>query len=370
MVVGPEHEHELAEAALALVQVVGAVGREIRPRAVGALEDPVAVVAELGGAQPGRALGFEDVAEPREALDGGVEFAAVVEALLAEEDVEVRAEVGEGALDLLEHQLDADGLEDLVRVGGVEGVGGALQDGGGDLVDVGAAVAVLGGRLALGAGLQGVGEPVDLGAGVVDVVLGDDLRARGPHDPGDRVAHGRPAGAAGVDGTGRVRRDEFEVGVHAVHGLVVAVDGARGDDLLGDGAGRARVQGDVQKARSGDVDARDAVGRGERVGDALRQRPRIGAGLLGHLEGDRGGVVPVLGVSGSLHRRFGGQRGGVEAEFGEHRARGGQHFLCERFWSHPAILNAVVPLLRRTNAGVAGGGASRSPAEARVAACR
>ncbi len=353
VVVGPEHEHELAEAALALVQIVGAVGGEVGPRAVGLLEHPVLVVAELGGAQPGRALGLEDVAELGQPFQGGVELALVVELLLVEVHVEVRAEVGEGGLDLVEHQLHPGDAEHLPGVLGLERVGMPVQDLGGDLVDVGAAVAVLGDRLALGAGQQRVREAVDLGSGVVEVVLGGHLRAGGAHDSGEGVAHGRPAGAARVDRPGRVRRDELEVDVRALHRLVVAVGGAGDHDLPGDAAGGGGVERDVEEAGAGDVGLRDAVELGQSGGDLLGQRSRIRAGLLGHLEGDRGGVVPVLGVSGSLHGRFGGQRGGVEAEVGERGARGGQHFLCERLWSHQAILDAGLRRPRAINPVVA-----------------
>jgi NAD/NADP transhydrogenase alpha subunit len=56
VVVGAPHVDEQVEAALALVLVVGDVRREVRVVARGALDDAVLVVAELGRAQPERAL--------------------------------------------------------------------------------------------------------------------------------------------------------------------------------------------------------------------------------------------------------------------------------------------------------------------------
>ncbi len=62
VVVGTEHDHEAVEAPLALVEVVGAVGGEVGPVAVGLTDDAVLVVAEVGGAQPDGAILLVDVA--------------------------------------------------------------------------------------------------------------------------------------------------------------------------------------------------------------------------------------------------------------------------------------------------------------------
>ena len=62
VVVGAEQVDAAVEAALALVEVVGGVGGEVGQLAVGPDQHPVLVVAEVGGAQPERAVGVEDVA--------------------------------------------------------------------------------------------------------------------------------------------------------------------------------------------------------------------------------------------------------------------------------------------------------------------
>ncbi len=62
VVVGAEHVDAALEAALALVEVVRRIGGEVRGGAVGLDEHPVLVVAEIGGAQPERAVGLVGVA--------------------------------------------------------------------------------------------------------------------------------------------------------------------------------------------------------------------------------------------------------------------------------------------------------------------
>ena len=96
-------------------------------------------------------------------------------------------------------------------VGQVEHVGPLGDDGLRDLDDVLAAVAVLGGGLAAGARQQRPGEPVDLRAVVVEVVLPGDLGAGALEDPAQGVADRGPPGAAEVDRAGRVGGDELQV---------------------------------------------------------------------------------------------------------------------------------------------------------------
>ena len=127
----------------------------------------------------------------------------------------------------------------MLGVGQAQRVGLLGEDLGGDVGDVVAGVAVLGRRLALGGGDQRVGEPVDLGAVVVEVVLADDVGALGGQQPAERVADGGPAGAADVDGPGRVGRDELEVDVRAREVVGVAVVRAGADDVVDDDALRA-----------------------------------------------------------------------------------------------------------------------------------
>ena len=80
-------------------------------------------------AQPERAVLLVGVAELGEPLDGPLDGAGLVQVVLVEVDVEVDAEVVQALLDLGEHQLDALGAEDLLRlvVGQVEDVRAAWR---------------------------------------------------------------------------------------------------------------------------------------------------------------------------------------------------------------------------------------------------
>ena len=112
-----------------------------------------------------------------------------------------------------EHQVDADFAERLEHfaVGQAQRVRRLLQDLRGDVADVGTRVAVCRGGFTLGGRDQGAGEPVDLRAVVIEVVLAHNVGALRREQPAQRVTDGGPAGAADVDGSGGVGRDEFQV---------------------------------------------------------------------------------------------------------------------------------------------------------------
>ena len=190
--------------------------------------------------------------------------------------------------------------------GRVDDLGPLGDDGRGDLVDVAAAVAVLGCGLAQGAGQQRAAEAVDLGAVVVEVVLAGDLGAGHREDPAQRVADRGPPHAADVQRTGRVGRDELEVDLLAgegVGGAVAARLPRRRRRRPGPGRAAATVM--LMKPGSGHVDRGDAVGLAQARGEQLGEGPRVGAGLLGQLQRDVGGVVAVRRVARSLHRDLG-----------------------------------------------------------------
>ena len=288
--------------ALPLVQVVRQVAGEVRGLAVAADHHPVAVVAELGRAQPLRAVLLEHPALLAQPLDRALDRARGVHVVLVEVHVEVDAEVVQLALDLAEHQVDALAPEDLLRVVLLQRVRHPGEHLGGDLVDVRAAVAVLRHRLALRAGEQRAREPVDLRAVVVEVVLPRHLGAGGLQHPRERVADRRPAHPADVDRAGRVGGDELEVDLLAHLAGAGAVGGARLDHGARELARGRRVDGDVEEAGAGDVDARDARGGGQPGGEHLGQRPRGHPGALRQLQRDVRGPVAVVAVAGALHR--------------------------------------------------------------------
>ena len=195
VVVGAEHDEAPVEAAAALVEVVGEVTGE-----VGALPLDRMITRSLSSpnfsvrsqSAPSSLVGVAELGQP---LDGLLHRAAVVQVVLVEVDVEVDPELVQALLDLGEHHLDALGPEtSCASSSGRSRIPGCLaQHRLGDLVDVGAAVAVLGHRPALGAGQQRAREPVDLAAVVVEVVLPGDLGAGQREDAAEGVTHRRPA---------------------------------------------------------------------------------------------------------------------------------------------------------------------------------
>ena len=92
VVVGAEEVEQPVEAALPLVDVVGRVAGEVGQLAVGADQDPVLVVAEVGGPHPQRTVRVEQVALAAQLLQARRDVLAVVEGPLGEPDVDVGAE--------------------------------------------------------------------------------------------------------------------------------------------------------------------------------------------------------------------------------------------------------------------------------------
>ncbi len=190
----------------------------------------------------------------------------------------------------------------------------------GDVEDVAAAVAVLRRGLAGVRGDEAAREAVDLRAVVVEVVLAGDRRALRLQDAGERIADGSPPGAAEVDRTGRVRRDELEVD-DLVGARVVRPEGGAGvDDRLGERAGGRGIQPDVDEAGSGDLDARDTGRRAEGGGDLGGELARVRADHLGELHRGVGRPVAVVAVLRTLEREVGCReplRGAGSARLGE-----------------------------------------------------
>ncbi|CAB4911598.1 unannotated protein [freshwater metagenome] len=235
--------------------------------------------------------------------DGLVQRPAGVQRGLGEVGVEDDPEVGQGGLDLGEHQLDAAYPEPLLLLvlGQVEDAGLRGHDLCTDVGDVVTGVAVLGHRAARRGGHQAAGEPVDLGPGVVEVVLPADLSPGRGEQPAQRVADRRPPGGPQGHRPGRVGRHELQVHLQPGERVGAAVGLPRRHRVDGDLAQRAGGEGHVEEPRTGHVDPLDTgllaqVG-GQQLGH-LAGRP---AGLLGQLERHGGGVVAVLGVARALH---------------------------------------------------------------------
>ena len=202
----------------------------------------------------------------------------------------------------------------------------AAQVGGRDVADVVAVVGV--GRpvgvarlQALGAGLGGDRQVVDLHAGVVVVELALHVPAVGGHDAGDAVADHPGAAVAHVQRAGRVGGHVFDAHRLAAAAGVAAERGAGRVDvahLLLPGAGR---QVEVDEAGAGELDLRHRIRCRQRIDQLLRQRTRIALRGLGQQHRGVGGEVAVRALLRPLDGEVGrGQVGGQGARV----AQGGQ----------------------------------------------
>jgi hypothetical protein len=137
-----------------------------------------------------------------------------------------------------------------------------------------------------------------------------------------------------VHGAGRVRRDELQVDPLPGEAVGVAVLRTGQHDGAGQLTGRRRVQADVEEPWTGDLHRLHARLAAQLVGQRGGQLARGDPDLLTELQGQRGRVVAVLRVAGSLDRRGRRQRGGVEVPGGEHGPSGGKNCLGKLGGSH------------------------------------
>ena len=284
-----------------LVLVVGDIARHVGVVAVGLNDHAVLVVAVVGGAHPPGAVGLEELTVLAHGVEQGIHLAALEHGILVEEHVEVGTEGRQRLLNLIEHQVSTDFAENLFGVLSLKRVGALSQNLVLNVNNVRASVAVLGGLLTAGGGNQGTHEAVNLGAVVVEVVLAHHVSALSLQHAGERITDGGPAGAAQVDGAGRVRGDELKVNGLAGELVAAAVGFARLNDGGGELACCCCVQGDVQEAGARDVYGCHAGDGADLLGQKSCCLARVLAHLLGELQSDVGCPVAVLTGLGALH---------------------------------------------------------------------
>ena len=239
-------------------------------------------------------------------------------------------------LDLGEHQVDAQRAEAFqrLRIGQVEDARLPRHHGGGDVVDVGAGVAILGGRIALGGSQQRRRETIDLRAVVVEVVLAGHLGARELEDARQRVTDGGPSGAAEVDRAGRVGRDELQVDPVASLRVAATIGRPSLDDRPRELSGRRGVQRDVEESRPGDVNRLDAAHRTQACGQGRGHLAGRHTRTLGNLHGDVRRPVAVIAIPGPLDAHlFGHVHGKLTG--GDGVDEGGADREDEQFGGHP-----------------------------------
>ncbi len=164
----------------------------------------------------------------------------------------------------------------------------------GELADVLAGVAVFWGWRTNGRREHRTRKAIHLCPCIVDVVLPSNVGSARLQQACHAVTERGPAGVADVERTGRVRTDELKVDGVAELGCIVAVVRAGQHDGLSQGASGRRIQPDVDEARPGHFDARDARLRGKAIRQQLSQLPRCQRERFGELERDAAGPVAVL----------------------------------------------------------------------------
>ena len=304
VVVGAEHDHAQVEAALALVEVVGAVAGDVGRVAVGPDEHPVLVVAELLGAQPQRAVGLVGVAHLGEPGDRPLDRAAVVQRLLVEVDVEVDTEAVQSLLDLARtsgRRRRAGRPPAPRRRAARARRGWPRRPGPRSRRRSRRRTRPRVRRCPRATASSDAREPVDLRTVVVEVVLPRHVGAERREDPGQAVADRGPTRAADVDRTGRVGRDELEVDPRA--GVVRSTrrTTSRPRRSLRATSPWAAAS-TVMLMNPGPAMSTAAIAvRGLELGrEQLGELARRHTGLLGQLQRDVGGVVPVLLVLRTL----------------------------------------------------------------------
>ncbi len=289
--------------------MVGDVRDEVGVAAVGLAHHAVLVVAEVGGAQPQRAVLLVGVAARREGLHHRVHAAVGVQAGFQVVDVELDAEglqVGVLLAAQRRHGEHAHGFE-------VRDVAAPGDEGARDLLDVFAAVAVLGpaglARLhAARARLHREREVVDLRAGVVVVELARDRVALRFEERGERIAERGLATMAHVQRAGGVRRDELDHHLLRIEGLAPAVRGAFREHARHGFLPGLWGEAKVDEARARNLHAVHVRVGGQCGREFRGELARAGAQALGELECDVAGEIAVRRLAWALDQHLGVRR--------------------------------------------------------------
>ncbi len=158
---------------------------------------------------------------------------------------------------------------------------------------------VLAERLAV-AQVGGLGQLIDLRAGIVDVVLARDRISGEGEQIGQRVTEHGPAAVADVHGAGRIGGDILDIDRLATSEVAAAVVRPRRDGGPQLVEPCLACQGQVDEARTGDRDVFQQRIALECRGNRFRQIPRLLAGLLRQ---DHGGIGRHVAV-GRIARRL------------------------------------------------------------------
>ncbi len=325
--IGAPHVDHGREAAAELVEMVGDVGREIGPGAVGAPQRPVDLVAvgrraeqqlrhglpvRIGLAALGRRQGAR-VEQPHLVEHGQrlVDPPRLDQLALRGEYVVAHAQGREVVADQGHHRRHAHALERLepvllatvapaVAVARGDRLRHRLQivariEPGGNLAD----------RLAEClpvAQVQRAGERLGLGAAVVDIVLAGDGVAGMRQDAGQGVAEHGPADMADMQRAGRVGRAELDIDALPLPHSAAAVLEASLQDRRHLPLPEGRRHGQVHEARRCRRGLRDVAMRRKQVRQLAGQGQWRAARRLGEHEGGIGGRLAMCRIARRLHR--------------------------------------------------------------------
>ena len=305
MVVGAPDVGEVVEAAAEFLGHVADVGGEIGRLAVGADDDPVLVVAEVGGAEPDRTVLLIDVAALTKPLDRPIHPAFRMEARLTGPDIEPDAQGRQAALDSLAYAAGRPMTDDAIRVGVEAGVGvrlgrtrpDVLRKLGHEIRDVIALVAILGHGHTAPQGRDGRAKVADLPTGIVEVVLAGDLLPARLQDSTEQVADECAPRVADVQRAGRVGRHELDIDRARPDRRHLAPGPWRGEDPGDRRLQRVIGQAQVEEPRGGRFRRGD-----RRRGGAVRD---LSLELRDEHRGDGEGGHPAR--PGQLHRQVAGE---------------------------------------------------------------
>ena len=166
-------------------------------------------------------------------------------------------------------------------------------------------------RLAV-AQMRRPGEDIDLPPGIVDVIFAHDPVARPFEQAAQRIADDCTAAMAHMHRAGRIGGDIFDIDRPPVAQRRAAIVVALGGDRQQFAAPRIGRQAQIDKARTGDFGGVDVGFTLQMLDDLLRQRARIGLGLLGQHHRGIGRQIAVRGIARRFHghicaRRIRGQ---------------------------------------------------------------
>ena len=267
--VGAPDVDDLIELALdELVVVIGDIGGEIGGRAVAAHHHVVLVLAQSGGDEPGSVCLLGDISTLLQQRHHLLVLAVIVEALLAEPDVEAHPKQLQVAPDLRHYFFQAQLAQFGYRLFRGEGEKAVFLLGDNLLRQLDHIVAeiAVGGHLGffaqslLVAGVEGTIESRHLAAGVVDIVFLFDVVALRRQDISQRAAQNRPPPVPDVEGAGGVDADELELDTAALAQVEVAVGFARRPDGVHLPGQPVVAQGEVDETGWGHGDAFDFGG--------------------------------------------------------------------------------------------------------------